>query len=247
MAIRIVKVYTRTGDAGETSLVGGARVRKDSLRIESYGTVDELNATVGMVRALNLAQKNKGIVERIENELQFVQQSLFDLGSELACDPDELIEGMPRVSTDDIAALERSMDEWTAELPPLNSFILPGGGPVHAQLHVARTVCRRTERIVLALSREETVRPEAIGYLNRLSDYFFVLGRWVGKQYGEPEFLWQSGLKRGPSKAARAAAKSAKSARPAKSTKVVKATKPILTGKSSKSPKPSATTRKPKK
>lgn len=206
MAIRIERVYTRSGDQGDTSLVGGKRIPKDSLRIESYGTIDELNAAVGLVRAFNLAQQKKDIVDIVESDLQLVQQSLFDLGSELACDPDELIEGMPRVSADDVAHLEACMDEWTPALPELKSFILPGGGPVHAQLHVCRTVCRRAERIILRLSREEQVRPEALQYLNRLSDFFFVLGRWVGMQYGEPEFLWQSGLKQGPSKAARAKA-----------------------------------------
>ncbi len=211
MAIRINRVYTRSGDAGETSLVGGKRIPKDSLRIEAYGTIDELNAAVGLARAFNLQQASREVVERMEAELQVVQQSLFDLGSELACDPEELIEGMPRVEAENIEHLEACMDEFTPELPQLKSFILPGGGPVHAQLHVCRTVCRRTERLVLHLSREEKVRPEALQYLNRLSDFFFVVGRWVGMQYGEPEFLWQSGLKKGPSKAARKAAAEAAS------------------------------------
>ncbi len=203
MAIRITKVYTRTGDSGETSLVGGARVPKDSLRIESYGTIDELNATLGLVRAHNLARGAGPVTERVERELQIVQQALFDLGSELACLPEDLVDGMPRVGAEDIDHLEACMDAWTPELPPLKSFILPGGGPVHAHLHLARTVCRRAERVVLALSRAEAVRSEALRYLNRLSDFLFVLGRWVGMQYGEPEFLWQSGLAKGPSKAAR--------------------------------------------
>ena len=191
MAIRITKVYTRAGDQGETVLVGGRKVRKDSLRIESYGTVDELNAAVGIVRSLNIAQAEKAVVERVEKELQVVQQTLFNLGSELACDPEDLVPGMPVASQADIEHLEGCMDEWSEELPPLKSFILPGGGPVHAHLHLCRTVCRRAERVVIHLASEETIRPEAIRYLNRLSDFFFVLGRWVGKRYGEPEFLWQ--------------------------------------------------------
>ena len=203
MAIRIERVYTRSGDQGDTSLVGGKRTPKDSLRIESYGTIDELNAAVGLARAFNLSQQKQEIVDRVEADLQVVQQSLFDLGSELACDPDELMEGMPQIGEEDVAYLESCMDAWTPELPELKSFILPGGGHVHAQLHVCRTVCRRAERVLLRLSREEAVRPEALQYLNRLSDFFFVLGRWVGMQYGEPEFLWQSGLQKGPSKAQR--------------------------------------------
>lgn len=203
MAIRITKVYTRSGDQGETSLVGGKRVPKDSLRIEAYGTIDELNAHVGVARALNAQQRKRTVVRSVEAELQRVQQALFNLGSELACDPNHLVPGMPRVDDTDIAQLEACMDSWTPELPALQSFILPGGGPVHAQLHVCRTVCRRAERVVIRLSRQEPVRSEAVRYLNRLSDFFFVLGRWVGMQFGEPEFLWQAGLRRTPSRAAR--------------------------------------------
>lgn len=210
MAIRISKVYTKSGDAGETSLVGGQRVRKESLRIESYGTVDELNATIGVARAFNVAHGKKRIADRIERELQMIQQSLFNLGSELACKPEDLFAGMPIVTAADIGQLEACMDEWTTELPILKSFILPGGGMVHAQMHVCRTVCRRAERVVLRLSREESVRPDAIRYLNRLSDFFFVLGRWVGVKYGEPEFLWQAGLKPGGTKADLAKAKAKK-------------------------------------
>jgi cob(I)alamin adenosyltransferase len=195
MAIRITKVYTRAGDAGETVLVGGRKVRKDSLRIESYGTVDELNAAVGVVRAISAEQADKAVVERIEKELQIIQQSLFNLGSELACDPEDLMPGMPVAGEADITYLESCMDEWTEELPALKSFILPGGGPVHAHLHVCRTVCRRAERVVIQLAAQEKVRPEAITYLNRLSDFFFVLGRWAGKRFGEPEILWQPNKK----------------------------------------------------
>lgn len=210
MAIRITKVYTKSGDAGETALVGGQRVPKESLRIEAYGTIDELNAFVGVARVASAGQKNGEIVARVEAELQRVQQTLFNVGSELACLPEDLVPGMPVATEDDVAYLEHCMDEWTPTLPPLKSFILPGGGPVHAQLHVCRTVCRRAERVVLRLAREEQVRPEAVRYLNRLSDYFFVMGRWVGMQYGEPEFLWQSALQSKGSKAAHEAAKKRK-------------------------------------
>lgn len=194
MAIRIGKVYTRTGDAGETALVGGQRVPKESTRIEAYGTVDELNSAVGLARAFAQADGDCQSADRLFAELQMVQQSLFNLGSELACLPSDLSPGMPVVSDFDIAHLETCMDEWTAGLPPLKSFILPGGGLVHAQLHVCRTVCRRTERLILRLSRSENVRPEALRYLNRLSDFFFVLGRWIGLRNQEAEYLWQAGL-----------------------------------------------------
>ena len=194
MAIRITKVYTRAGDAGETALVGGQRVRKESLRIEAYGTVDELNAAVGLARGFAQNSGERESAVRLLTELQMVQQSLFNLGSELACLPADLSPGMPVVSDHDVAHLEACMDEWTPELPALKSFILPGGGLVHCQLHVCRTLCRRTERLVLRLSREESVRPEAIRYLNRLSDFFFVLGRWIGFRNNEAEYLWEAGL-----------------------------------------------------
>lgn len=210
MAIRITKVYTKSGDKGETSLVGGQRVPKESMRIEAYGTIDELNAVVGVSRVASASQKDGEVVARVENELQRVQQTLFNLGSELACLPADLVPGMPVVTDEDVAHLEHCMDDWTPTLPTLKSFILPGGGPVHAQLHVCRTVCRRAERVVLRLAREEQVRPEGIRYLNRLSDFFFVMGRWVGQQYGEPEFLWQSALQSKGSKAAQEAAKKRK-------------------------------------
>jgi cob(I)alamin adenosyltransferase len=203
MAIRITKVYTKSGDRGDTALVGGQRVAKDSLRIESYGTVDELNACVGVAREAVRAQKKPAVKKRLEAELQRVQQALFNLGSELACLPEDLVPGMPVAGAADIAHLEACMDDFTPQLPALKSFILPGGGPVHAQLHVCRTVCRRAERVVVRLAREERVRPEAVQYLNRLSDFFFVLGRWAGKQYGEPEVLWQAALEKRPGKAAR--------------------------------------------
>jgi cob(I)alamin adenosyltransferase len=210
MAIRISKVYTKTGDSGETALVGGQRVRKESLRIESYGTVDELNAAVGLARAFNVAHSKKKIADRIESELQLVQQALFNLGSELACKPEDLFPGMPIVSEADIAHLEACMDEWTPAMPILKTFILPGGGMVHAQMHVCRTVCRRAERVVLRLGREEAVRPDAIRYLNRLSDFFFVLGRWVGLKNKEAELLWQTGLQPAGSKADLAKARAKK-------------------------------------
>ena len=194
MAIRITRVYTRAGDSGQTALVGGKRVPKDSLRIEAYGTVDELNAIVGLARAFNTGTDPNSARGRLDACLKQLQNELFDLGSELATPADAAYEGMFRVGADQVTALERVMDELQADLAPLNSFILPGGGPVSAFLHQCRTVCRRAERIVLRLGREEDIGPWALRYLNRLSDLFFVLSRWVSKQLGEPEFLWERGL-----------------------------------------------------
>ncbi|HEU4368084.1 MAG TPA: cob(I)yrinic acid a,c-diamide adenosyltransferase [Methylomirabilota bacterium] len=199
MPISITRVYTRLGDKGETALVGGKRVAKDSPRIAAYGTVDELNAVVGLVRVFN-AERLKGRGPRrrrhawLDATLRKVQNQLFDLGSELATPPDAAYEGMFRVGEAEVAELERIMDGCQKELAPLKSFILPGGGRIHGFLHQARTVCRRAERELLALSRVETVSEWPLRYLNRLSDLFFVLGRWAGKHMGEQEYLWERGL-----------------------------------------------------
>ena len=195
MAIRITRVYTRTGDQGNTRLVGGKRVPKDALRIEAYGTVDELNAIVGLARVFNDAASPSAARDRMEQILKRLQNELFDLGSELATPPDATYEGMFRVAAEDVKALERLMDDCQRDLEPLNSFILPGGGRVSAFLHQCRTVCRRAERIVLRLSREEDIGPWPLRYLNRLGDLFFVLSRWIAKQAGEPEYLWERGLR----------------------------------------------------
>ena len=196
MAIRITRVYTRTGDDGMTALVGGKRVPKDAARIEAYGTVDELNAVVGLVRAWN--EEGKGQRElhlRLDAMLQEIQQELFDLGSELATPEDFTYDGMHRMGEEEVTRIERVIDECQEELEPLKSFILPGGGRISAQLHQCRTVCRRAEREILGLSRIENVGEWPLRYVNRLSDLFFVLGRWVGKNLGETEYLWQRGLK----------------------------------------------------
>lgn len=195
MAIRITRVYTRSGDQGDTGLVGGKRVAKDALRIEAYGTVDELNSIVGLAREFNRDTSAAPLRERIEDILKRLQNELFDLGSELATPPGGVYPGMFRVDDDDVKALEHLMDECQKDLEPLNSFILPGGGKVSAFLHQCRTVCRRAERIVLRLGREEDIGPWPLRYLNRLSDLFFVLSRWVAKQSGEAELLWERGLR----------------------------------------------------
>lgn len=198
MAIRITRVYTRSGDQGETGLVGGKRVPKDTLRIESYGTIDELNSIVGLARVFNAEIQDQALRERLDDILKRLQNELFDLGSELATPPEATYEGMFRVAEAEVSALETLMDECQTELEPLSSFILPGGGKVSAFLHQARTVCRRAERIVLRLGREEEIGPWPLRYLNRLSDLFFVLSRWVAKRNGEAEYLWERGLRSPP-------------------------------------------------
>jgi cob(I)alamin adenosyltransferase len=195
MAVRINRVYTRTGDRGETALVGGKRVPKDSLRIEAYGTIDELNSIVGLARVFNEESLDAGEAHRFLDEvLCQLQDELFDLGSELATPPEFFQQGMYRVGGGEVARLENLMDKCQKDLEPLKSFILPGGGRVGAYLHQCRTVCRRAERDILRLSREEEIKPEVIKYVNRLSDLFFVLSRWIAKQTGEQEYLWQRGL-----------------------------------------------------
>ncbi len=195
MPISITRVYTRTGDRGDTALVGGKRVPKDSPRIVAYGTVDELNAIIGIVRTFNEERLSASEHHRwLDNVLRRMQNELFDLGSELATPADAEYEGMFKVGEAQVQALERLMDQCQKDLPPLRSFTLPGGGRINAFLHHARTVCRRAEREVLALSRVEPVSEWSLRYLNRLSDLFFVLGRWVGKHAGEQEYLWERGL-----------------------------------------------------
>ena len=195
MPIRITRVYTRTGDKGDTALVGGKRVLKDSPRIEAYGTVDELNAVIGLARVFNAERVTKGKDSRwLDEVLRRLQNELFDLGSELATPEDAAYEGMHRVGAAEVAGLERLMDQCQKDLPPLKSFVLPGGGRVGGFLHQARTVCRRAERRILALSRVEPSSEWPLKYVNRLSDLLFVLSRWVGKRLGETEYLWERGL-----------------------------------------------------
>jgi cob(I)alamin adenosyltransferase len=195
MTISITRVYTRTGDRGETALVGGRRVPKDSPRIVAYGTIDELNAVVGLVRTFNEERLADGEHHRwLDEALRRIQNELFDLGSELATPPGAEYEGMFKVGQAQVTALERLMDRCQKDLTPLRSFTLPGGGRINAFMHLARTVCRRAERELLALSRVEPIGEWPLRYVNRLSDAFFVLGRWVAKHMGEKEYLWERGL-----------------------------------------------------
>jgi len=203
MAIRITKVYTRTGDKGFTKLVGGKKVPKDAARIESYGTIDELNSVLGLARVFNDDLKERlPAAQRLDEIFRRLQNELFDIGSELATPPDFSYEGMFHVGEGEVRALEKLIDELQKDLTPLNSFILPGGGKVSGFLHQARTVCRRAEREILRLSREEELSPYPLQYVNRLSDLLFVLSRWVSKNLGEPEYLWERGL-RGHDRAAK--------------------------------------------
>ena len=195
MAIRITRVYTRMGDKGETALVGGKRVPKDSPRIEAYGTIDELNSIVGLVRAFNDEKLNVSDAYRfLDVALRQIQDELFDLGSELATPQDAVYEGMYRIGEREVKKIEQLIDECQKELEPLKSFVLPGGGKIGAYLHQCRTVCRRAEREILRLSRVEELSEWPLKYVNRLSDLFFVLSRWISKQTGETEYLWQRGL-----------------------------------------------------
>ena len=194
--VRITRVYTRTGDNGETALVGGKRLPKDSPRIEAYGTIDELNSIVGLARVFNEERLRKGKAHRfLDGILRKIQDELFDLGSELATPPDFSYEGRYRVGEGEVKRLEGIIDECQKELGPLHSFVLPGGGKVGGYLHQCRTVCRRAEREILRLSRVEEIGEWPLKYVNRLSDLFFVLARWVGKRAGEKEYLWQRGLR----------------------------------------------------
>jgi cob(I)alamin adenosyltransferase len=189
--LTIARVYTRGGDSGETSLVGGQRTPKDAPRLEAYGAVDELNAFVGAARANAEAMVDRdGRAWKLVPILLRIQHELFNLGSILATLPEDVHERQPRVTDDDVKRLEAEMDAITRDLPPLRSFVLPGSGRLNADLHLCRAVCRRAERRVVALGHTEGVPPEAIRYLNRLSDAFFVWSRWATHLTGDPETLW---------------------------------------------------------
>jgi cob(I)alamin adenosyltransferase len=191
--MRITKVYTRTGDKGKTRLAGGQQVWKDHLRVEAYGTVDELNASLGVVRAFNKRNEGEGgkPSELLETELRWVQNKLFDVGGLLATVPGQVFKNMPKVTAKDVTRLETSIDSCQKDLLPLKEFILPGGGLLPSLLHQARTVCRRAERVCVRLARKEPVDPMIVKYLNRLSDALFVWARWVAKMQSEAEIFWE--------------------------------------------------------
>ncbi len=181
MGKRLTKIYTRTGDGGTTGLGDGTRVSKDSVRVEAYGTVDETNSAIGTVLAVD------GIPTEIRASLVTIQHDLFDLGGEL-CMP-----GHRAIEPGWVERLETQLDQLNANLPPLDNFILPGGGPAAAACHVARTICRRAERRVLTLMQAEDVNIEGLRYLNRLSDLLFVMARVLARHEGGQEVIWQPG------------------------------------------------------
>jgi cob(I)alamin adenosyltransferase len=181
------RIYTKRGDKGETSLVGGQRVPKDALRIECYGTVDELNAFIG---AAGVALGDDARVAELAGILLRVQHELFNLGSILATLPADVHPKQPQVTTAEVEQLEREIDDMNGSLPALRSFVLPGGTEANVRLHQCRTICRRAERIAVALAREEEMPAAAIQYLNRLSDALFVWSRWVNHALNLPEILW---------------------------------------------------------
>ena len=184
---RLTRIYTKTGDEGMTGLGGGQRVPKDSQRVETYGTVDELNSQIGVALAT-------GLSERVSGELRRIQNELFDLGADLATPAtSQARHPVPTVEPRHIEALERLIDELNEVVGPLTNFLLPGGAPGAAQLHVARTICRRAERAAITLARDETIGPTVLPYLNRLSDALFVMARYENHERGVAEPLWEPG------------------------------------------------------
>lgn len=180
-----MKIYTKTGDDGTTSLFSGGRVSKIHLRVEAYGTIDELNSVLGVARAAKPHAQTDAWLERIQNQL-------FHLGADLATPLDAKSEWVVRMDAATVTWLEETIDAMTAELPPLTAFILPGGTLSAAHIHVARTICRRVERIVVALQNQEPIGEHVLNYLNRLSDFLFTLARWENMQAGIPEDKWST-------------------------------------------------------
>lgn len=195
--VYIGKVYTKSGDAGQTMLASGEKVQKSSARVRAYGDVDELNATIGLLRTElgrdpgATGDAAKGLAGALDTELGRIQQELFNLGAELATA--SAAEGTTKLVVEDrhVEALEQGIDRLNENLEPLRSFVLPGGGPSASAAHLSRTVCRRAEREVVSLADAEPVRPEALRYLNRLSDYLFVVSRAVAQTFGHDEVLWK--------------------------------------------------------
>ncbi len=190
---KLTRIYTRTGDDGTTGLVGGQRIRKNALRIDAYGTVDELSSAIGMARAeLRPLLAEHTRIADLDAWLAWTQDVLFNLGSDLATLPQDRWEDMPLITSADVAALERSIDRCQTDLVPLANFIHPGGSRAGAALHVARTICRRAERLLVTLREtDDAVSLDCQHYLNRLSDALFVWARWVNHEVGVPEHLWQ--------------------------------------------------------
>jgi cob(I)alamin adenosyltransferase len=199
---KLTRIYTRTGDDGTTGLVGGQRIKKSALRIEAYGTIDELSSVIGLARtALAEVERTRpvqdlpralGVCAELDRWLAWTQDVLFNVGSDLATLPADRWEGMPLVTAADATALERAIDHAQESLEPLANFILPGGAYPGAFLHQARTVCRRAERLLIRLGDEEQISGDVIRYVNRLSDALFVWSRWINHALDQPEHLWNA-------------------------------------------------------
>ena len=190
--VRLNKIYTKAGDGGLTRLVGGQKVRKDSLRIETYGTVDELSACLGLARTALGEPGGPAEAAELDGVLRRVQNELFNLGSDLATLAEDRHPQQPVVEERHVTALEREIDGWNEHLPELRSFVLPGGGWVAAYLHLARTVCRRAERLAVALAAAEPIGTQVVPYLNRLSDALFVMARYENRYRGISDTTWDS-------------------------------------------------------
>lgn len=185
-----MKIYTKTGDDGDTSLGCGGRISKNDLRVDAYGTLDELSSVLGVVTALLL--KNQAVIDHVDyyqQWMEWLQEKLFTLSSMLAT-ANLPASTMPQLDLEDVGYLEQQIDQMESQLPPLKNFILPGGNELVSFIHLARTVCRRSERVCTALDREAKLEPVVLPFLNRLSDFLFVFARWTNEQLGEPEKIW---------------------------------------------------------
>jgi cob(I)alamin adenosyltransferase len=197
---KLTRIYTRTGDDGTTGLVGGQRIAKNALRIESYGTVDELSSAIGLARTALAEARSAGAtapatvarIDELDAWLAWTQDALFNLGSDLATLPGDRWPGMPLIRNEDAEALERAMDAAQRDLEPLANFILPGGSYPGAFLHQARTIARRVERLLVTLHANEPISDEVMRYINRLSDALFVWSRWINAALGQSEHLWNA-------------------------------------------------------
>ncbi len=195
--VAINRVYTKRGDTGETSLAGGQRLKKDSTRIEAYGTIDELNSFIGLARAsIEKILPQSPDLAPLDSILFRVQHELFNAGSILATLPEDVHPRQARITALQTAQLEREIDGMNQDLQPLRSFVLPGGSRLNAEMHICRTICRRAERICITLAGQEAIDPEIIRYLNRLSDAFFVWTRWAAHELGTPEIVWDPNVGR---------------------------------------------------
>ena len=190
--ITINRVYTRKGDTGDTYLIGGHKVSKDSLRVSAFGEIDELNANLGNCIFL----MDESVFKNIKSELLTIQHELFNLGNMIAVNSENFLEGMPKIDSKSIDCLEDKIEVYNKNLPTLNSFVLPGGSELSIKFHIVRTICRRCERLVVKLSKTDDLDPIIIAYLNRLSDLFFVMSRWCNFIVEKKEITWNPNFKK---------------------------------------------------